>query len=71
MFCFGSALYSTENEKFVYNNQQCFAFQIQMLTTSWHQSLHCPSTVANAMNYEATYFRTQFQNITESPELHI
>ena len=34
MFCFGSALYWTENEKFVYNNQQCFAFQIQMLTTS-------------------------------------
>ena len=26
MFCFGSALYWIENEKFVYNNQQCFAF---------------------------------------------
>ena len=34
MFCFGSSLYRTENEKFVYNNQQCFDFQIQMLTTS-------------------------------------
>ena len=31
MFCFGSALYWTENEKFVYNNQQRFAFQIQMV----------------------------------------
>ena len=27
MSCFGSALYLTENEKFVYNNQQCFAFK--------------------------------------------
>ena len=28
MFCFGLAFYWSENEKFVYNNQQCFAFQI-------------------------------------------
>ena len=28
MFCFRPALYWTESEKFVYNNQQCFAFQI-------------------------------------------
>ena len=35
MFCFGSDLYWIENKKFVYNNQPCFAFQIQTLTTSW------------------------------------
>ena len=34
MFCFGSALFWTETKKCVYNNQQCFAFKIQMLTTS-------------------------------------
>ena len=32
--CFGSALYWIETKNFVYNNLQCFAFQIQMLTTS-------------------------------------
>ena len=32
MFCFGSALYWTEIKKFVYNNQQCFAFQITYIT---------------------------------------
>ena len=32
MFCFGSVLYWTQSEKFVYTNQQRFAFQIQMLT---------------------------------------
>ena len=29
---------STEHKKLVYNNQQCFAFQIQILTTKILQS---------------------------------
>ena len=31
MPCFGSALYLTEIEKFVYHNQQCFAVQISCM----------------------------------------
>ena len=34
MFLIESALHWTENQKFVYNNQQCFVFQIQIFDSN-------------------------------------
>ena len=47
MFCFGSALYWTENGKFIYNNQQCFAFQIKMLTKKFCRVTLIPWNLVN------------------------